>query len=83
MSIFVSFGELQTQFYRSFGKIHCHLLHQIAFIVLPVLTPNRIYRTAILLLSLKDYERQKKQGVEPKFDPKALGIEGVEYWITQ
>ena len=46
MSIFVSFGELQTQFYRSFGKIHCHLLHQIAFIVLPVLTPNRIYRTA-------------------------------------
>ena len=44
---------------------------------------------AILLLSpkalrtLKDYERQKKQGVEPKFDPKALDIEGVEYWITQ
>lgn len=44
---------------------------------------------AILLLSpkalrsLKDYERQKKEGKEPRFDPKALGIEGVEYWITQ
>ena len=41
---------------------------------------------AILLLSpkalrsLKDYERQKKQGSEPKFDPDALGIKDVEYW---
>ena len=41
---------------------------------------------AILLLSpkalrsLKDYERQKKQGREPRFDPDALGIEGSDYW---
>ena len=41
---------------------------------------------AILLLSpkalrtLKDYERQKKQGVDPSFDPDALGIKNVEYW---
>ncbi len=41
---------------------------------------------AILLLSpkalraLKDYERQKKQHREPRFDTKALGIEGAEYW---
>ena len=41
---------------------------------------------AILLLSpkalrsLKDYERQKKQGLEPKFSPKALNIDHVEYW---
>ncbi len=41
---------------------------------------------AILLLSpqalrtLKDYERQKKQGLEPKFNPKALGINDCEYW---
>lgn len=41
---------------------------------------------AILLLSpkalraLKDYERQKKEGLEPKFSPKALGINNVEYW---
>ena len=41
---------------------------------------------AILLLSpqalrsLKDYERQTKQGIEPKFDPDALGITRTEYW---
>ena len=41
---------------------------------------------AILLLSpkalraLKDYERQKKHGVEPQFDPKALGIKQAEFW---
>lgn len=41
---------------------------------------------AILLLSpkalraLKDYERQKKQGQEPTFDPKALKIEQAEFW---
>ena len=41
---------------------------------------------AILLLSpkalrsLKDYEQQKKKGVEPSFDPEALNIKGVEYW---
>ena len=40
---------------------------------------------AILLLSpkalrtLKDYERQKKEGKNPTFDPKALGID-CEYW---
>lgn len=41
---------------------------------------------AILLLSpkalraLRDYERQKRQGKEPVFDPQALRIEGCEYW---
>ena len=41
---------------------------------------------AILLLSpkalrsLKDYERQKKAGQEPRFDPKGLDIENAEFW---
>ena len=41
---------------------------------------------AILLLSpkalraLKDYERQKREGREPVFDPQALDINGCEYW---
>lgn len=41
---------------------------------------------AILLLSpqalraLKDYERQKKAGQEPHFDPGALNIPNAEYW---
>ena len=44
---------------------------------------------AILLLSpkalrsLKDYERQKKQGQEPKFDPKELNIEGADFWEAE
>ena len=43
---------------------------------------------AILLLSpkairaLKDYERQKKQGLEPSFDPKALNIHQADFWET-
>ena len=41
---------------------------------------------AILLLSrkafkaLKSYERQEKEGKEPVFDPKEIGIDGAEYW---
>lgn len=41
---------------------------------------------SILLLSpkalraLKDYERQKREGREPVFDPQALDIKGCEYW---
>ena len=40
----------------------------------------------ILLLSrqafkaLKSYERQKKEGKEPIFDPKEIGVEGAEFW---
>ncbi|MBR4739486.1 MAG: alanine:cation symporter family protein [Bacteroidales bacterium] len=42
--------------------------------------------TAILLLSpkalraLRDYERQKRQGEEPRFNPQALGIEHADFW---
>ncbi|PEF72816.1 sodium:alanine symporter [Bacillus pseudomycoides] len=41
---------------------------------------------AILLLSktalkvLKDYETQKKEGKDPIFDPKKVGLEGVVFW---
>ena len=41
---------------------------------------------AILLLSmipfrvLRSYERQKKEGKEPVFDPKEVGAEGAEFW---
>ena len=43
---------------------------------------------AILILSpkalrtLKDYEKQKKQGLEPEFVPEKLGIGDLEYWST-
>ena len=42
---------------------------------------------AILLLSpkafkaLKSYERQKKEGKEPKFDPKEIGAKGADFWL--
>ncbi|MCO4849883.1 alanine/glycine:cation symporter family protein [Bacillus vallismortis] len=32
------------------------------------------------LIALKDYERQKKQGLDPVFDPKALGIKNADFW---
>ena len=44
---------------------------------------------AILLLSpkafkaLRSYERQKKEGKEPVFDPKEIGAEGVDFWESR
>lgn len=32
------------------------------------------------LIALRDYERQKKLGVEPVFDPDALGVRNADYW---
>ncbi|WP_044640033.1 alanine/glycine:cation symporter family protein [Risungbinella massiliensis] len=32
------------------------------------------------LVALKDYERQKKQGFDPVFNPKELGIQNADYW---
>ncbi|MBK0009420.1 MULTISPECIES: alanine/glycine:cation symporter family protein [Priestia] len=32
------------------------------------------------LVALKDYEAQKKQGVDPVFDPVKLGIKNADYW---
>ena len=32
------------------------------------------------LLALRDYERQKKLGLDPTFDPQALGIRNAEFW---
>ena len=43
----------------------------------------------ILLLSrqafkaLKSYERQKKEGKEPVFDPKEIGAKGAEFWESR
>lgn len=35
------------------------------------------------LLALKDYQKQRKAGVEPTFDPLALGIKNAEFWETR
>ncbi|MGO4889773.1 alanine/glycine:cation symporter family protein [Anaerobacillus sp. MEB173] len=44
---------------------------------------------AILILAkpalrvLKDYEEQKKQGLDPVFDPEKLGIKNADYWVNE
>ncbi|KAA0546220.1 alanine:cation symporter family protein [Bacillus sp. BGMRC 2118] len=44
---------------------------------------------AILILAkpalkvLKDYESQKKQGLDPVFDPVKLGIKNADYWVDE
>ncbi len=35
------------------------------------------------LLALRDYERQRKQGIEPNFDPTSLGIAGATFWVER
>ncbi|KAB7704072.1 amino acid carrier protein [Bacillus aerolatus] len=35
------------------------------------------------LIALKDYEAQKKQGLDPIFDPEALGIKNADYWVNE
>lgn len=32
------------------------------------------------LRALRDYERQRKAGLDPQFDPRDLGIDGATYW---
>ncbi|MER1987602.1 MAG: alanine/glycine:cation symporter family protein [Solibacillus sp.] len=32
------------------------------------------------ILALKDYEKQKKEGKDPVFDPQKLGIKGATFW---
>jgi AGCS family alanine or glycine:cation symporter len=32
------------------------------------------------LVALRDYERQKKEGLDPTFDPDALGIRNADFW---
>jgi AGCS family alanine or glycine:cation symporter len=32
------------------------------------------------MIALRDYERQKKLGLDPTFDPVALGIKNADFW---
>ena len=33
------------------------------------------------LIALKDYDKQKKEGKDPVFDPRKLGIKGADFWV--
>jgi AGCS family alanine or glycine:cation symporter len=34
-------------------------------------------------VSLKDYETQNAQGLDPQFDPVRLGIKNADYWLGE
>ncbi|MEH7379285.1 alanine/glycine:cation symporter family protein [Bacillus sp. JJ1533] len=34
------------------------------------------------LVTLKDYERQRKAGLDPVFNPEKLGIKNADYWVN-
>lgn len=40
-----------------------------------------LYKPAII--ALKDYEEQKRQGLDPVFDPEKLGIKNADYWVNE
>jgi len=35
------------------------------------------------LAALKDYEQQLRDGVDPQFDPQAVGIEKADFWVER
>jgi AGCS family alanine or glycine:cation symporter len=55
------------------GDIGVGVMAWINIVTILILSPKA-------LRALRDYERQKKEGKEPCFDPEALKIENVEYW---
>ncbi|MET4590807.1 alanine/glycine:cation symporter family protein [Arthrobacter sp. 754] len=70
----VFFGSVvNAQLIWAAGDIGLGLIAWVNLICLAFLFPlvRKIYR---------DYERQRKLGLDPIFDPQALGIEGAEFW---
>lgn len=57
------------------GDIGLGLITWVNLACLVLLTPlvYKVYR---------DYERQRSQGLDPVFDPQALGIKGADFWET-
>lgn len=37
-------------------------------------------KPALILITLKDYREQRKQGIDPVFSPGKLGIQNADYW---
>jgi AGCS family alanine or glycine:cation symporter len=67
-------ASLQTSgFVWTLGDIGVGVMAWINVVAILLLSPKA-------LRALKDYERQKKQGVEPTFDPKELKIEQADFW---
>ena len=72
--LIVFFGSVvNAELIWAAGDIGLGLIAWVNLICLVFLFPLvwKIYR---------DYERQRKQGADPTFDPRALGIEGAVFW---
>lgn len=39
--------------------------------------------SGVILKVTKDYDAQRKRGIDPHFDPAALGITGADYWVER
>lgn len=57
------------------GDIGYGLLGWVNMLVILALSP-------VVLKVIRDYDRQRKQGLDPTFDPAPLGIEGADFWTT-
>lgn len=57
------------------GDIGYGLLAWLNMISVVLLTP-------VVWKVVKDYDRQRRAGLDPTFDPDALGIQGAEWWKT-
>ena len=55
------------------GDIGVGAMAWINLIVILLLSPKA-------LRALRDYEKAKKQGEEPQFDPSELNIENADFW---
>lgn len=70
----VFFGSIvNAQLVWAVGDIGLGLIAWVNLACLVFLFPM-VYRIC------RDYERQRKQGLDPTFDPKALGIDGADFW---
>lgn len=39
--------------------------------------------TPVVIKVIRDYDRQRKTGVDPVFDPRPLNIEGADFWVDK
>ena len=39
--------------------------------------------TPVVIKVIRDYDRQRKTGIDPVFDPRPLNISGADFWVDQ
>ncbi|GER23913.1 putative sodium/proton-dependent alanine carrier protein YrbD [Zafaria cholistanensis] len=72
LSVYVG-TMLSTENVWALGDIGYGLIAWFNMVAIALLCPTAVR-------ALRDYERQKKQGLDPVFDPAAAGIKGATFW---